>query len=168
VKRGDWILRRVIGTPVPPPPADAGSIPADDELTDGLTIRQRLEAHRRDAKCANCHSRIDPLGFALEHYDAIGRRRDRYRAGGTIDAKGTLADGSKIEGFTGLRDYLCSNRAQFHRTLSTKLLGYALGRRESVADAILLEEMVESLETDGRFSAIVESVVTSNQFRTKR
>ncbi len=69
VKRGDWVLRRIMGTPVPPPPADAGSLPGEDVLADGLTVRARLEAHRSDASCLNCHSRIDPLGFALEQYD---------------------------------------------------------------------------------------------------
>ena len=81
VKRGDWVLRRVIGTPVPPPPADAGSIPADDVLGDGLTVRKRLEAHRQAASCRNCHSRIDPLGFALEQYDPIGRWRAHRKRG---------------------------------------------------------------------------------------
>ena len=84
VKRGDWVLRRVLGTPVPPPPADAGSIPADDVLQDGLTVQQRLIAHRRDASCKNCHSRIDPLGFALEQYDPLGRWRKTYRDGQAI------------------------------------------------------------------------------------
>ena len=81
VKRGDWVLRRIVGTPVPPPPADVGSIPADDVLADGLTVRQRLEAHRKNASCANCHARIDPLGFALEPFDPLGRWRDAYGDG---------------------------------------------------------------------------------------
>src|SRR5262249_52698534 len=78
VKRGDWILRRIVGTPVPPPPADAGSIPADDKLFGGLSLREKLEAHKRNATCANCHLRIDPLGFSLEHYDSTGRWREKY------------------------------------------------------------------------------------------
>lgn len=168
VKRGDWVLRRVLGTPVPPPPADAGSIAADDVRADGLTVRKRLEVHRRDASCNNCHSRIDPLGFSLENYDTIGRWRDRYRDGQPIDASGTLSDGAKIDGPIGLRDYLRENRGRFQRTLSTKLLGYALGRSETVADAKLISQMIADLEQNGRFGQLVERIVTSKQFRFQR
>ena len=168
VKRGDWILRRVLGTPVPPPPADVGSIPADDVLADGKTVRQRLESHRSDASCQNCHSRIDPLGFSLEHFDAIGRWRDRYRDGQKIDSSGTLADGSKISGPNGLRTYLAKNQRLFHRTLCVKLVGYALGRRESIADAVLIESMMSELEERPKFANLVERIVRSKQFRYRR
>ena len=104
VKRGDWILRRVLGTPVPPPPADVGSIPADDVSADGKTVRDRLVAHRQDAACVNCHSRMDPLGFAMENFDPIGRWRQRYRDGQSIDATGTLNDGAHIDGYDGLAE----------------------------------------------------------------
>ncbi|HMC11402.1 MAG TPA: DUF1592 domain-containing protein, partial [Pirellulaceae bacterium] len=96
VKRGDWILRRVLDTPVPPPPANAGSIAADDTPADGKTVRQRLEAHRQDATCVNCHSRIDPLGFALEHYDSLGRWRATYRNGEPIDDSLSVGDGPLV------------------------------------------------------------------------
>ena len=134
VKRGDWVLRRVVGTPVPPPPANVGSIPADDVLPDGLTVRQRLEAHRKNASCINCHARIDPLGFALEPFDPLGRWRDAYGDGRPIDASGTLRDGTTVSGPDGLRNYLRREKTQFHRTISTKLLGYALGRPELASD----------------------------------
>ena len=78
VKRGDWVLRRILGTPTPPPPADAGNIAADDRTFNGLTLRERLAEHKRNATCANCHLRIDPLGFPLEGFDAVGRSRDTY------------------------------------------------------------------------------------------
>lgn len=166
VKRGDWILRRVIGTPVPPPPADAGSIPADDVLADRLSVRARLEAHRRNASCTNCHARIDALGFALENYDPLGRWRDQYRDGQTIETSGTLNDGTVISGPDGLQGYLKSQQRQFQRTLCTKLLGYALGRAESFADRILVEQMIADLQTgEGRFSNLVTKIVTSRQFR---
>jgi hypothetical protein len=169
VKRGDWVLRRVLGTPVPPPPADAGSIPADDVAADRQTIRQRLDAHRRNPSCVNCHARIDPLGFALEQYDPIGRWRELYRDGETIDSSSTLADGSRLAGPEGLRDYLKSQQAQFHRTLCTRLIGYALGRSESIADQELIDEMLAACrEGQGRFSALVLKVVTSRQFTTQR
>jgi hypothetical protein len=170
VKRGDWVLRRVLGTAVPPPPADAGSIPADDVLPTGpRTVRERLDAHRQKAACTNCHSRIDPLGFALEQYDSIGRWRDRYRDGAEIDPSGTLLDGTKISGVDGLRSYLESQEEQFQRTLAVKLIGYALGRGETLGDQRLIEEMLAAAQKgeDG-FSDFAVQVVSSKQFRYHR
>jgi hypothetical protein len=168
VKRGDWVLRRVLGTPVPPPPADAGSIPAEDVLADGLTVRARLEAHRSDASCMNCHSRIDPLGFALEQYDTLGRWRETYRDGQAIETSGTLHDGSVLSGTDGLREYLQKHEHLFQRTLCTKLVGYALGRRESISDVQLIEQMMAGISEGNRFSALVERLVHSRQFRYRR
>jgi hypothetical protein len=168
VKRGDWVLRRLVGTPVPPPPANVGSIPADDVLADGLTVRQRLEAHRKNTSCANCHARIDPLGFALEPFDPLGRWRDAYGDGKPIDPSGTLGDGTTVSGPEGLRDYLRRERAKFHRTLSVKLLGYALGRAEMITDRPLIERMTDGLAREGHFGDLVARVVTSAQFRNQR
>lgn len=168
VKRGDWILRRVLGTPVPPPPANAGSIAADDVQADGRTLRERLEAHRREASCVNCHSRMDPLGFALEPYDAIGRWRERYRDNLPIDSSGVLADGETITGPAGLLDYLKRHERQFHETLCARLLGYALGRTELASDRPLLDEMAGELGRGGKFSDLVARVVSSRQFRYRR
>ncbi|MBP85150.1 MAG: hypothetical protein CMJ64_00270 [Planctomycetaceae bacterium] len=168
VKRGDWVLRRVLGTPVPPPPADAGSIPADDVQADGLTVRKRLEAHSLDASCNNCHSRIDPLGFSLEQYDAIGRWRERYRDGQPIESSAKLRSGVNISGLKGLRAYLNEQQHLFRRTLCTKLVGYALGRGESISDVLLIEQMMTEAENAGSFSALVERVVSSRQFRYRR
>jgi hypothetical protein len=165
VKRGDWILRRVLGTPTPPPPADAGSIAADDVQADGQTLRERREAHRRNATCANCHSRIDPLGSALENYDAIGRWRERYRDDRPIDAAGVLDGGAEISGPSGLLDYLKEHERQFHRTLSARLLGYALGRAELASDRPLLDEMVGQLGQGDKFSDLATRIVSSRQFR---
>lgn len=168
VKRGDWILRRVLGTPVPPPPADAGSIAADDVQTDGLSLKQRLEVHRRNATCMNCHSRMDPLGFALENYDPIGRWRDRYRDGQPIDAGGVLNDGVEIAGTDGLLDYLNEHRRQFYQTMSVRLLSYALGRAELASDRPLLTEVTDELEHSGKLSDAVARIVASRQFRYGR
>ncbi|HEV8544226.1 MAG TPA: DUF1592 domain-containing protein, partial [Verrucomicrobiae bacterium] len=168
VKRGDWMLRRVLGKSIPPPPGDAGSIPPDDVLPDGKTVRQRLEAHRRDASCVNCHSRIDPLGFALEHFDSIGRWRDTYRDGQIIDASGKLSDGTEISEFEGLIEYLHQQEGLFDRTLCAKLLGYALGRAELISDRPLLDRMTGGLRSDSRFSRLVTEIVTSSQFRYQR
>jgi hypothetical protein len=168
VKRGDWILRRVLGRSVPPPPGDAGSIPPDDVLADGKTVRQRLEAHRRDASCVNCHARMDPLGFALEHFDSIGRWRDTYRDGQQIDASGKLNDGTEISEFEGLNEYLLKKEALFNRTLCAKLLGFALGRAEIASDRPLLDQIATGLKTDNRFSMLVRQIVESPQFRYRR
>ncbi len=168
VKRGDWVLRRIVGTPVPPPPADAGSIPADDVLADGLTVRQRLERHRTDAACVNCHSRIDPLGFALEHYDTIGRWRDTYRDGQKIDPGGVLLDGTEISGPDGLKSYLRREQASFHHTLCAKLTGYALGRAELLSDRPLIEQMMADADEGHGIADLVVRIVTSRQFRHHR
>jgi hypothetical protein len=167
VKRGDWLLRRIIGTPVPPPPADAGSIPADDKLFGGMTVRQRLDAHRRNPSCAGCHTRIDPLGFSLEHYDAVGRWRDRYADGQAIEDSGTLADKTEISGVDGLLRYLRTQEEQVVRTLCHKLIGYALGRTIRLSDQPLIDRMAAS-GSRARFSELVTAIAASPQFRRVR
>lgn len=167
VKRGDWILRRLLGTPVPPPPPDAGSIPAEEVLSDGLTIRQRLEAHRSQAECMNCHVRIDPLGFTLEHFDSLGRWRESYADNQPIDASGTLATGSEIEGFDGLREHLAEQDHAFRKTFATKLVAFFNGRAETVSDAALIQSVTEALEADPRISTAVLKIIDSVQFRRR-
>lgn len=168
VKRGDWILRRVLDTPVPPPPANAGSIAADDSPIDGKSVRQRLEAHRSDASCINCHSRIDPLGFALEHYDLLGRWRETYRNGDAIDDAITFGEGPPIAGPEGLRIYLRNHQDQFYRTLITKLLAYSLGRGELASDRALVENMSANIRSgEGTIADLVVEIVQSRQFRQR-
>lgn len=168
VKRGDWILRRILGTPVPPPPADAGSIPAEEVLADGMTVRQRLAAHRQKEACIHCHSRIDALGFALERFDPIGQWRETYRDGQLIDTSGTLHDGTTLDGPDGLSAYLHRRRSDFFRTLSSKLLGYALGRRELLSDRSLIDQMVEDLDQGRGMKDVAQRIVTSSQFRMQQ
>ncbi|MEO7650919.1 MAG: DUF1592 domain-containing protein, partial [Bryobacteraceae bacterium] len=166
VKRGDWVLRRVLGTPVPPPPADAGSIPADDKFFGGLSVREKLESHKRNATCANCHVRIDPLGFPLERYDAVGRWRETYPDGKPIEDTASLEDKSEIAGVDGLLKYLQSQEKQVVRTLSNKLLGYALGRTVQASDRLLIDRMAAAGGTVG-FSKLVAEIVVSRQFRSR-
>jgi hypothetical protein len=168
VRRGDWIMRRVLGTPVPPPPADAGSISGDEVVADGLSIRQRLEAHRRDVSCHNCHSRFDAFGFALENYDALGRWRDQYRDQKPVETTGILRDGQEISGDDGLHKYLARQQSSFYQTLASKLLGYALGRRESVGDLPLLSNLTNHMQTGGGMAGLVKCIVTSRQFMYHR
>ena len=168
VKRGDWILRRVLGTPVPTPPADVGSIPAEDVLADGKTVRERLVAHRQDVSCVGCHSRMDPLGFAMEKFDPIGRWREEYRDGQPIDTAGRLNDGTYLSGFVGLRGYLQEHQSLFYRTLCSKLLGYALGRSEILTDKQLTNQMMADLNRDAGFANLVVRITSSRQFRSMR
>ncbi len=166
VKRGDWILRRVLGTPVPPPPADAGSLPADDKMFGGLSLKQKLEQHKRNATCANCHYRIDPLGFSLEKYDSTGRWRDKYADGNVIEDADTLPDKTYVAGVDGLLKYLQKKDAQVRKTLSFKLVGYALGRTVLASDQLLIERMVQA-GGDASFAQLAIEIATSKQFRNR-
>lgn len=167
VKRGDWVLRRVLNTPTPPPPPDAGSIPADDKMFGGMSVKQRLEAHKRNATCASCHTRIDPLGFPFESYDSVGRWRDAYSDGKKIEDFSDLADQTRIAGIDGLLNYLKSQEPQVLKTLSSKLVGYALGRTVVASDQPLIDRMVSN-GSDTLFSKLVMEIVASRQFRYRR
>ena len=164
VKRGDWVLRRILGTPTPPPPADAGSLPADDQTFKGLTIRERLAEHKRNATCANCHLRIDPLGFPLEGFDAVGRFRKTYSDGKAVDDTGEFADKTTIAGTEGLLNYLQKQDRQVMTTLSKKMIGYALGRTVRGSDRPLVDAMASAGGT-ASFSDLAITIVTSRQFR---
>jgi mono/diheme cytochrome c family protein len=164
VKRGDWVLRRILGTPTPPPPADAGTIPADDKTFNGLTLRERLAEHKRNATCASCHLRIDPLGFPLESFDAVGRIRTAYADGKAVDVTGEFADSTTIVGTDGLLKYLQSRDAQVMTTMSRKMLGYALGRTVMVSDRPLIRSMTEKGGA-ASFADLAVKVVSSRQFR---
>jgi hypothetical protein len=167
VKRGDWVLRRVLGTATPPPPADAGSIPADDKMFGGLTVFERLEVHKRNPTCASCHVRIDPLGFPLERYDSVGRWRDKYADGKPIHDSGTLADQTSIAGVDGLLAYLEKQEPQVLRTMSQKLLGYALGRTIIASDQPLIERLTKE-GGDATLSKLIAEIAKSRQFRYRR
>jgi len=164
VKRGDWVLRRVLGTPTPPPPADAGTLPGDDKSFNGLTLRERLAEHKRNASCASCHLRIDPLGFPLEGFDPVGRPRRTYADGKAVDNSGETADKKIIAGAAGLLGYLETQDAQVMTTLSKKMLGYALGRTVLASDRPLVAAMV-SAGVKASFSDLAIKVITSRQFR---
>lgn len=116
----------------------------------------------------NCHTRIDPLGFALEKFDPIGRWREQYQDGIEIDTTGILHDGTEVKGLEDLHAYLKQEEATVHRNLCRKLLGYALGRSELLSDRLLIDRMLRGLQTDRRFSNLITQVVTSKQFRYQR
>ncbi len=164
VKRGDWVLRRVLGIAVPPPPADAGKLPADDKQFGELSIFEKLEQHKRNPTCANCHVRIDPLGFPLEKYDSVGRWRATYADGKPIQDSAVASDKGKIDGVDGLLRYLKANEKQVTRTLAYKLTGYALGRTVQASDELLIERMAQGGGAIA-FSDLVGQIVSSRQFR---
>jgi hypothetical protein len=164
VKRGDWVLRRILGTPTPPPPADAGTLPGDDKSFEGQTLRERLTAHKRNATCASCHVRIDPLGFPLEGFDPVGRPRTTYADGKPVDNSAEMADKKTISGSEGLLSYLASQDSQVMTTLSRKMLGYALGRTVLVSDRPLIADMTAA-GGSATFSDLATRIVLSRQFR---
>jgi hypothetical protein len=170
VLRGQWILETLIGAPpaAPPPNVEtnlAGAAPGEQERT----VRERLERHRQDPSCSQCHGVIDPLGMALENFDAVGEWRDKDRyADATIDASGQTADGALLDGHDDLRVVLIDRRRAFVETLTEKLMTYALGRTLDHADMPTVRAIVrDAAEQDYRFSAIVQGIVRSGPFRTK-
>ncbi|HTI51884.1 MAG TPA: DUF1588 domain-containing protein, partial [Planctomycetaceae bacterium] len=170
ILRGNWLTEVLLGEKLPRPPKDVPRLPDDEAATEGLTVRQLVEKHRSVAQCAVCHDRIDAFGFALEGFDAIGRRREKDLGNRPIETQVTLVDGTRFDGLAGLRDYLLTQRReQFLRQFCKKLLGYALGRSVQLSDEPLLEEMLTRLAvSDYRFSAAVETIVLSPQFRQIR
>jgi hypothetical protein len=159
VKRGDWVLRRVLGTPTPPPPPNAGTLPADDKAFAGKSIRERLAAHQRNATCAGCHARIDPLGFPFEKYDPVGRVRTAYADGMAID------DASKTgTGVEGLIQYLRTQESQVQKNMAQKLLGYALGRTMLPGDQVLIRKLAAA-GGEATFAQLATEIVASKQFR---
>ncbi len=163
VIRGHWILENLLGTPPPPPPPNVPALD-DNTVSADLPIRERLAAHAGKAACASCHQVMDPVGFALENFDAVGRWRDLDQ-GRPVDATGGLPDGSEFEGVEGLERALLENPERFVRTLAEKLLTYALGRGIEPSDAPTIREVVRSAaENDYRFSSVVTALVQSPPF----
>jgi hypothetical protein len=169
VKRGAWILENILGTPAPLPPPGVETDLEETAAATGerTTIRQRLERHRADPDCASCHYMIDPLGFALENFDAIGRWRDSD-AGQPVDASGRLWDGTVLAGPAGLREALLARREMFVIEATDKLLTYALGRPVEHFDMPAVRAIVRGASGSGyRFSELVLGIVESTPFRMK-
>ncbi|WP_254509428.1 DUF1592 domain-containing protein [Anatilimnocola floriformis] len=170
VKRGFWVIHHLLGEHIPPPPPDVVALPAKETDTGGKTIRQLLALHTEDAKCARCHVRFDGVGLAMEGFDAIGRARKQDLAGRAIDNVVPLPSGKEARGVPEFAAYLAAERADdFGKTLSHKLLGYALGRSLQLSDQPLLDQLQENLRKNGyRSDTLMETIVTSPQFRTQR
>jgi hypothetical protein len=167
VKRGKWVMENLLGSPIPPPPPNVPQLADDKKQPLTGTLRQRMEKHRSDPICASCHQRMDPIGFGLENYDAVGAWRT---LDGTdkIDASGTLPDGASFDGSAGLRNYLMHKKGMFVRTFTERLLTYALGRGVEIYDHCNIDAMAEDVAKHGyKFSAVVSAIVTSEPFRYK-
>ena len=170
VKRGYWIVRRLLGERIPAPPPQVPELPDDESKLGELSLRETLARHREDQSCATCHERFDSIGLVFEGYGPIGERRAKDLGGRPIDATAVFPDGSEGEGLTGLRSYLREQRrAEFVDNLCRKLLAYALGRSLLLSDQATIERMKQQLEkSDYRFQPMVEVIVTSPQFLRKR
>lgn len=167
VLRGTWILDSLLGTPPPPPPANVPPLAETAAGAAPATVRERLEKHRANAVCASCHSRIDPLGFALENYDVIGRWRTED-AGKPVDNAGEMTDGTKIQGPAQLKAALLQHKDLFLRNLTSKLLGYALGRGLTLRDSCTVDAIVAEVKAkDYSAQALIEGIVLSTPFRQK-
>jgi hypothetical protein len=169
VLRGKWLLENILGTPPPPPPPDVPPLP--DRTSGGTvaSVRQRLEEHRKNPTCANCHAPMDPLGFALENFDAIGGWRTSGEGGSRVDATGTLPDGTAIDGIAGLRTLLLSRRERFVHAMTEKLLSYAIGRGLEPYDMPAVRRIVrESASNEYRWSSLILGVARSAPFQMRR
>jgi hypothetical protein len=167
VLRGAWVLEKMLGVELPPPPPDVPSLEETEGSKEPQTLRQRLELHRQDAGCASCHNRIDPIGFAMENFDEIGRWRDNDE-GGPIDAVAELPGGVQLDGLAGLKQHLLTEKQTFVRNLTRKMLGYALGRSLQPSDLCTVELIVKRLEeNDYRAQELVLGIVMSEPFRKK-
>jgi hypothetical protein len=169
VQRGKWLLENILGTPPNPPPAGVPPLKENPPGANDLTVRERMEQHRADPTCAACHKVLDPLGFALDNFDAIGAWRVRGEDGKPIDATGVLGDGTKVDGVVDLRNALLSRPDVFVGTMTTKLMTYALGRGVDYYDMPAIRTIVRNAaRNDYRFSSLVMGVVKSTPFQMRR
>lgn len=170
ILRGNWISEVLLGERLPKPPKGIPPLPDDEAATEGLTVRQLVEKHTSDPKCVVCHQRIDPYGFALEAFDAIGGHREKDLGDRLIDTRVKAMDGAEFDGLDGLRNYLLTKRRDaFMRQFCRKLLGYALGRSVQLSDEPLLTEMQTALAAnDFKMNVAIETIIRSPQFREIR
>ncbi len=169
VLRGKWILENLLSSPPPPPPPDVPSLDETTESGEPRSMREAMEQHRANPACASCHAQMDPLGFALENFDAIGRWRILGESNAPIDATGVLPDGRRFEGPAGLRTALLQAPEQFVHTVTEKLLTYALGRGVEHFDAPTIRAIVRDAEHDDyRFASIVLGIVNSTPFQMRK
>ncbi len=167
VKRGRWVLEQILGTPPPPPPPDVPELDGGKEQLKG-TLRERMEQHRKNPSCAGCHARMDPIGFAFENFDAVGKYRSKD-GDSPIDPTGELPGGQKFQGPQELKEILLGKKELFSRCLAEKMLTYATGRGMEYYDKRALDQIVAALpKNDFRLSALVVEITKSDPFRLRR
>ena len=165
VIRGRWLLANMLGAPPPPPPLDVPALREPGQEGQPKALRERMEAHRKNPACASCHQRMDPLGFSLENFDAVGKWRAEAD-GVPVDPTASLPDGTQFAGVEGLRTYLVDHKEDFVRTLSGKLLAYAIGRGIEYYDQPAIRKIArEAAANDYRWSSVILGVVNSTPFR---
>ncbi len=168
VLRGKWVLENILGTPPPPPPSDVPDLEENQPGQEARSVKARLEEHRGNPVCASCHAMIDPAGLALENFDAVGRWRTKEE-GGLVETDGQLVDGTPVDGPVALREALLDRSGQFVRTVTEKMLTYALGRGLEHYDMPVVRSVAENVEeNDYRFSSLVMGIVNSPPFQTRR
>ena len=163
VVRGIYVLENLLGYSPPPPPPDVPVIESD--ISGAKTIREQLSKHREVETCAECHRKIDPLGFALENFDATGMWRSHYGRNLKIDASGTLPNGDRFKGVPDFRSMMIKRTDQFTRCLTEKLMTYALGRELDPRDRPVIDSILEDLDEDqGGLNDLIEAIVLSGSF----
>ncbi|MCE9534779.1 MAG: DUF1592 domain-containing protein [Planctomycetes bacterium] len=168
VKRGKWVLEQILGAPPPPPPANVPELPEDNKAVETGSLRSRLEIHRKNPSCANCHAKMDPIGFALENFDAVGAFRKKDGAF-DIDSTGEFPDGSKFTGPADLKTIVMKRKDEFTRCLTEKMLIYAIGRGLEYHDRPTVDRIVKALPAgEYKFSALIAEIVKSDAFRQRR
>jgi len=169
VLRGKFLLNNIFGLPVPQPPPGVDTNLSDKPGAAQRSMRERLAQHRANASCNNCHSAIDPLGFALENFDVIGGWRTMDESGRSVDASGTTPGGAKVEGLPGLRALLLDDPEQFPRTVTEKLMAYALGRRIEYYDRPAVRKIVRDAAAQNyRWSDLIVGIVKSAAFLQRK
>jgi hypothetical protein len=169
VLRGKWILENILGTPPPAPPPNVPTLRENGEGGKVMSVRERLEEHRKNPACATCHRVMDPLGFSLENFDATGAWRATEAPGVGVDASGQLADGTPVDGPVALREALLRRPEQFVRTMTEKLLTYGLGRGLEYHDMPVVRGIARGAARQNyRFSALITGIVRSTPFQMKK
>ncbi|MDA8775562.1 DUF1592 domain-containing protein [Opitutales bacterium] len=166
ITRGAWIAGVIFNSPPPPPPAEVPPLPEEKELDESLTLRERFADHRERADCAGCHEKLDPLGFALENFDPVGRWRKKYHNGREVDASGTLFRTHKFSNVIEFKDAILKEKSRFVRGLAGHLLAFGLGRELNPSDSLALDEIVEKVEVENySMKSLIHAVVQSKPFR---
>jgi hypothetical protein len=169
VLRGKWVLENILGTPPPPPPDNVPDLKENSPVEKARTMRERMVEHRTNPACSGCHQLMDPIGLAMENFDAVGRWRTRGEGDETIDAKGGIPSGAAFEGVSGMKKALLAHPETFAATATEKLLTYALGRGLDFYDAPSVRAIVRDAGTKNyRFTSLVLGVVGSTPFQMRR